>query len=170
MLFNYSQFIDSLRNDPIKRQCIERYERHIEPIGLKSLQEELWFVELVKCFSPVENFLYPSELQDDFDWKLLVQLGAASISSELGFVRPDQDIHLLIRVTSGDETVIKKVHELWDFQILRLFEIYVEEQINLCGLSHEDEEERKAIYKVKEFFLEKWNSRILELRSHLRRA
>jgi hypothetical protein len=40
---------------------------------------------------------------------------------------------------------VKKVSELRSFQIQRLYEIYVEEQLNLQILKHEDENEKNAI-------------------------
>jgi len=52
---------------------------------------------------------------------------------------------LYIAVKSGDQSVVKKVSELRSFQIQRLYEIYIEEQINLHILKQEDENEKNAI-------------------------
>jgi len=170
MQFNYKLFLDSLRKDSCKKECIERYERHIEPIGQKSLRKEKWYIELVKSFPYVSNILYPSILRDQYDWNLLIQLGASSLSSELGFERVDNNVHLIIKVVSGDNTVVKTLNDLWGFQITRLFEIYIEEQINLCALCYEDANERIAIYSSKQFMLEKWNHRISDLEERIQRA
>jgi hypothetical protein len=53
---------------------------------------------------------------------------------------------------------VKTVSELWSFQILRLYEIYIEEQINLHILMHEDEEEKSALTQEREMRLKKWNA------------
>jgi hypothetical protein len=57
---------------------------------------------------------------------------------------------LYIAVKSGDQSVVKTVSELWSFQILRLYEIYIEEQINLHALMYEDEKEKVAIQQERE--------------------
>jgi uncharacterized linocin/CFP29 family protein len=52
---------------------------------------------------------------------------------------------LYIAVKSGDQSVVKKVSELRSFQVQRLYEIYIEEQLNLHILKEEDENEKNAI-------------------------
>jgi hypothetical protein len=52
---------------------------------------------------------------------------------------------LYIAVKSGDQSVVKTISELWSFQILRLYEIYIEEQMNLHALRKEEESEKEAI-------------------------
>jgi hypothetical protein len=47
---------------------------------------------------------------------------------------------LYIAVKSGDQSIVKKVSELWSFQIQRLYEIYIEEQLNLEILRQDSEE------------------------------
>jgi len=44
---------------------------------------------------------------------------------------------LTISVKNGDQIVVKKVIELRSFQIMRLYEIYIEEQMNLQVLTKE---------------------------------
>ena len=52
---------------------------------------------------------------------------------------------MYIAVKSGDQSIVKKVSELWSFQIQRLYEIYVEEQINLEILRQWSDDEKNAI-------------------------
>jgi hypothetical protein len=51
---------------------------------------------------------------------------------------------------------------LWSFQILRLYEIYIEEQMNLQILMEEENEdgewEREALISEREVRLKKWNA------------
>jgi hypothetical protein len=51
---------------------------------------------------------------------------------------------------------VKKVSELRGFQILRLYEIYVEEQMNLQILIAEDEKEKEAIVAQREARHSRW--------------
>lgn len=76
-----------------------------------------------------------------------MQLVGWSFSSD-GILDTDdteQGPEFLISVQSGEQIVVKKVSELWGFQILRLYEIYAEEQMNLHILIAEDEKEKEAI-------------------------
>jgi tRNA A37 N6-isopentenylltransferase MiaA len=92
------------------------------------------------------KFLIPDELEKDFDWDLLQQLVLGSFSSDYELkTEKDQNPELYIAVKSGDQSVVKKVSELRSFQIQRLYEIYVEEQLNLQILKNEDENEKNAI-------------------------
>ena len=50
----------------------------------------------------------------------------------------------------------KRVSELWSFQIIRLYEIYVEEQMNLQILLKEEENEAEAITGQRHIRLERW--------------
>ncbi|MBR6908369.1 hypothetical protein IKN40_08035 [bacterium] len=57
--------------------------------------------------------------------------------------------------------MIKTVSELWSFQMLRLYEIYVEEQMNLQILrkeNPEDEQSAQAIDSERDMRLKKWEA------------
>jgi hypothetical protein len=76
-----------------------------------------------------------------------MELVASSFSSD-GLVENVEDKdhpEFIISVQSGDQVVVKRVSELRGFQILRLYEIYIEEQMNLQVLIAEDEKEKEAI-------------------------
>ena len=105
-------------------------------------------------------FKVPEELKDEFDWKLLLQLVGGSFSSECMFEKESQEEgaewELTISVKSGDQSVVKKVSELWSFQIMRLYEIYIEEQMNLHILIKEEEKDAEAILGQRHLRLERW--------------
>ena len=67
----------------------------------------------------------------------------------------DAEWELTISVKSGDQSVVKKVSELWSFQIMRLYEIYVEEQMNLHILIKEEEKDAEAITGQRHLRLER---------------
>ena len=145
MLFDFQAFIDELREKPEKKQIVEKYETVIGAID-GDIKDQERYEEYVSKFSPIPYNL-PEELKEDFDWDLLQQLVVSSFSSdyELKTEADKAEKELYIAVKSGDQSVVKTVSELRSFQILRLYEIYIEEQMNLHSLKKEDESEQAAI-------------------------
>jgi hypothetical protein len=87
-----------------------------------------------------------------------MQMVASSFSSD-GLIDLDADSDMpefVISVQSGDQVVVKKVTELRGFQVLRLYEIYSEEQMNLQILIVEDEKEKEAILAQREARFNRW--------------
>ena len=110
-------------------------------------------------FAPV-SYKVPEELREDFDWDLLQQLVLGSFSSdyELKKEKDDEEKELYIAVKSGEQSVVKTVSELWSFQILRLYEIYIEEQMNLHALRKEEESEQVAIDGERDARMKRWKA------------
>lgn len=165
MLFDFHAFIDELRQKDEKKQIVEKYEKVCGPIQW-NLKDQARYTEYTSKFSPMK-YLTPDELKDDFDRDLLLQLVISSFSSDYelkvkedGKKEDDKDVlrDLYIAVKSGDQSVVKTVSELWSFQILRLYEIYIEEQMNLHALMSEDEKEKTAIQAEREMRLKKWEA------------
>jgi hypothetical protein len=98
------------------------------------------------------GYMVPEELKADFDRPLLMQLVAGSFSSDgtLDDQTTTGKPEFVIAVQSGEQHIVKKVSELRGFQVLRLYEIYVEEQMNLHILITEDEKEKEAIIAQRE--------------------
>ncbi len=144
MLFDFNAFIQELRENPEKKETIEKYEKIVWTIS-GNIKDQIWFTEYLIKFNATK-YLVPEELERDFDWDLLQQLVLWSFSSDYELkVEKDKTPELYIAVKSGDQSVVKKVSELRSFQIQRLYEIYIEEQINLHILKQEDENEKNAI-------------------------
>jgi len=166
MLFDFHAFIDELRQKDEKKQIVEKYEKICGPIQW-NLKDQARYTEYASKFVPMK-YLTPDELKDDFDWDLLLQLVISSFSSDYELKAKDTDKKnednndelrdLYIAVKSGDQSVVKTVSELWSFQILRLYEIYIEEQMNLHALMSEDEKEKTAIQAEREMRLKKWEA------------
>lgn len=145
MLFNFQTFIADLRENEEKKEVVEKFEKHFGPIT-GDAKDQNRYTEYTSKFKSVD-YLVPEELKDDFDRPFLMELVASSFSSD-GLIESveDQDLpEFVISVQSGDQVVVKKVSELRGFQILRLYEIYIEEQMNLQVLIAEDEKEKEAI-------------------------
>ena len=80
MFFDFEEFISELREHPEKKEIIEKYEKLVEPIG-NNPKDMRWYKEYVSKFETIQ-YLVPDELKEDFDWDFLMQLVAASFSSE----------------------------------------------------------------------------------------
>lgn len=160
MLFNYHTFIAELKENKEKKEVVEKYSKYYSDSINLPLEEQIWLKDFSIQF-PVkkpESIIVPEELRSDFDWVLLQKLVASSFSSEGSYVKSeDGKWEFVIKVSTNDKFVIKRVSELWGFQILRLYEIYVEEQMNLQILIAEDEKERESILAQRKKILASWN-------------
>lgn len=145
MLFDFQAFIEELREKAEKKQIVEKYETVVWAID-GDIKDQERYEEYVSKFEPIP-FNIPEELKEDFDRELLQQLVVSSFSSDYELKKEEgkPEKELYIAVKSGDQSVVKTVSELRSFQILRLYEIYIEEQMNLHALKKEDESEQAAI-------------------------
>ena len=157
MLFNFQAFVAEMREKEDKKEIVEKYEKWFGPVQ-GEIRDQQWYKEYLINFAN-HSFKVPEELQEEFDWKLLLQLVGGSVSSECLFEKDSQEEaaewELTISVKSGDQSVVKKVSELWSFQIMRLYEIYVEEQMNLHILIKEEEKDAEAILGQRHLRLER---------------
>lgn len=165
MLFDYADFIEKLRNSE-KKEIVEEYEEFVSKLK-DNVKQEPWYVEYVSYFEAIA-YKVPEELQQEFDWELLIQLVASSFSSQItllfdneGNITPD------IHVTNADSFVTKKPSELWSFQIMRLYEIYIEEQMNLQILLSKEPQERDAVHSHRATLLNKWRADLVKIKAEL---
>ena len=158
MLFDFNAFIGELRENPEKKEIVEKYEQALWEIAWW-LKEQLWYKDYLSTFSP-RKYLVPDELQNDFDRDLLEQLVLWSFSSDYELKASEwQELpELYIAVKSGDQSIVKKVSELRSFQIQRLYEIYVEEQINLEILRQWSDDEKNAIEQERIMRQKRWQA------------
>jgi hypothetical protein len=169
MLFDFHAFIEELREKEDKKQIVEKYESLFGAIQ-GDVKDQPRYTDYLAKFT-FQGYLTPDELEDDFDREILQKLVLGSFSSDYELKHDDKKkgFELFIAVKSGDQSVVKTVSELWSFQILRLYEIYIEEQINLHILMHEDEEEKKALTAEREMRIKKWNA-VLETMDRAEKA
>jgi hypothetical protein len=143
MIFDFIEFLNELPSTERGSKLIEEYT---EIYGsFPEALENCAFFEYLNTFN-VLDYTIPEFSEDDFDWGLLLKLVSASLSSEYWFAFEDNATtpDLYIRVKSGEQTVVKTVGELWDFQVKRLFEIYFFELFDFDVL-RKDELERESI-------------------------
>ena len=157
MLFDFPAFIEELREKEDKKEIVEKYEKHFWKIQW-DIKDQIWYTDYLSKF-PAQPFLTPEDLEDDFDWDILQKLVIGSFSSDYELKQDDNGWELYIAVKSGDQSIVKTVSELWSFQILRLYEIYIEEQMNLQILMNEEDEwEKEALISERQVRLKKWNA------------
>ncbi len=158
MLFDFQAFIEELREKAEKKQIVEKYETLFGPIQW-DIKDQIWYTEYLTKFEPLP-YAIPEELKNDFDRDLLEQLVIGSFSSDYELKKEEgkKEKELYIAVKSGDQSVVKTVSELRSFQILRLYEIYIEEQMNLHALKAEDENEKNAIEQEREMRVKRWKA------------
>jgi len=159
MLFDFPAFIEELREKEDKKEIVEKYEKYFWKIQW-DIKDQVRYKDYLSKF-PFQSYLTPEDLDDDFDWDILEKLVIGSFSSDYE-LKQDKDEwwELYIAVKSWDQSIVKTVSELRSFQILRLYEIYIEEQMNLQILmSEEDEEnEKEALISERQVRLKKWNA------------
>ena len=162
MLFDFPAFIEELKEKEDKKEIVEKYEKYFWKIQW-DIKDQIWYTDYLSKF-PNQSYLTPEDLEDDFDWDILQKLVIGSFSSDYELKQDDKkgNRELYIAVKSWDQSIVKTVSELWSFQILRLFEIYIEEQMNLQILMNEEGEdwdsEKDALISEREVRLKKWNA------------
>lgn len=158
MLFDFQAFIEELREKEEKKQIVEKYEKLFWEIK-GWIQDQERYKEYLESFS-ILDYIVPEELKDDFDRNILQRLVIGSFSSdyEIKFDKEKKWRDLYIAVKSWDQSVVKTISELRSFQILRLYEIYVEEQMNLHALKMEDENEKNAIDQERSMRINRWKA------------
>ena len=159
MLFDFPAFIEELREKEDKKEIVEKYEKYFWKIHW-DIKDQVRYKDYLSKF-PFQSYLTPEDLDDDFDWDILEKLVIGSFSSDYE-LKQDKDEwwELYIAVKSWDQSIVKTVSELWSFQILRLYEIYIEEQMNLQILMNEEDEEneKEALISERQVRLKKWNA------------
>jgi hypothetical protein len=163
MLWNYKEFKNSLKyhEDNSKRLT---YTNYIEIYGDNlTIESEPFYTEYLSKFKPLE-YCIDESLANEFDFELLLRLTVGSFSSEYEFQFEEKKTipELLITVSSGNQKISKKISELFCFQITRMFEIYVEEQMNLATLLT-DLGEKLAIEGERQMRITRYQDRLNEI-------
>lgn len=150
-IFDFGTFVNDIRQNEEEKKMVVAFEHHFGNLDGQRLEHMPFYKDyLSKIEIPswiVEKLDIPYELKDDFDYELLLRLVAGSFSSSYVLIydaKKDQ-VTLRISVSNGNTCIEKNLQELWSFQIERLFEIYITEQMNLTVLTKEKDDEKTAI-------------------------
>jgi hypothetical protein len=136
-MINEYQIDDSVLKNYNK--VVEEYSHNISNLR--------FYKEYLRYFFIDKEVEVPTELKNDFDWDLLVKLIMGSFSSNYSIKEVDDKIRILMSVSGGEINIEKEISSLFSFQILRLFEILINEQIKLQILIEEDASESKSIIR-----------------------
>lgn len=144
VLFQFDAFVEESLESEKHHDSIVKYGKAFENLQDMALEDTTFYKDYLSKFD-VSGFEIkaPEELKDDFDFELLTRLIAASFSSDYVLSlddtwkdNPDASDEPLANVTifveTNNKSQKKTLQELWSFQVLRLFEIYLIEQIDLA--------------------------------------
>ena len=154
-IIDFQEHLSLLKEDPEKKDIVEKYEKNYWTI-VWGIKDQIRYKDYVSQFSPVQIAL-PLSSKDDFDWELFIQLVASSLSSECALIPVEWDVpQLSISVDSSGSIITKKVDELYWFQVFKLYQIYIEEQLSMQNHIAESEWEKEEVTNQRNFRIKKW--------------
>ncbi|MDO9512277.1 MAG: hypothetical protein Q7J34_11000 [Bacteroidales bacterium] len=146
-MFNYKEFKEEMRceSEAKYHEVILKFDK----VSSAEIIEDEPFWSYLKAFDPSVSFAVPEEFEEDFGF--LFRLIAASLSCDWRYVFPTlnecveanidpKEIRpeLMITVGDGEQSRDDSISSLWSFQVKRLIEIYLAEQMNLEHLKITD--------------------------------
>jgi len=171
-MFNFKNIIADLKE---KHDGEEKFEKFIEGFDENSVIEDMPFYkdyvskfDVERAFDGFNLTAVENELLTKDDMFLLSRLILASFSSsyDILYDKQSNSIDFSVSVTSGEQSITKKISEIWSFQIMRLFDIYVNEQIELSIEDYDSEEleDLKEQQKIRLMVFEKKVRQIHDLK------
>ena len=171
-LFFFQNIIEDLKE---KHDGEEKFKKYIEGFDKNSVIEDMPFFkdyvskfDIERAFDGFNLTAVEQEILSKDDLLLLLRLISSSFSSsyDILYDRLSNAIDFSVSATSGEQSITKKISELWSFQIMRLYEIYINEQIELSIEAYEPEELEvlKNQRKIKLMVFEKKVRQIHDLR------
>ena len=170
-LFNFQSIIKGIR-DNVKSGKKLQCEQLLDDITEETEYEELPLYKEYLSLFDVEHdlgdleLLFPSAL-DEFkaDAPSVLRLVAASFSTtyDLQYNAETNSVDLIIAVKNQEKSITKKLKDLWSFQIIRLFENYIEEQLNLEALRLNSEAGKRSIEEERKVKLMVFQKKIQQL-------
>lgn len=152
-------FIDSVIEDLYKqedlKETLSQYDFHFGTLKGKDFKESEIYKRYLSQFAALPFTCHDASQYDDiFDWDLLYRFIFASASMEYYFKinksqdsLPQIDLHMVVVKGSEDRQRIDKIlAELWSFQIIRLYYIFLTEQIELFVISLVEEDDEDSSY------------------------
>lgn len=143
-LFDFKEFVAVEILSEEENNEVKQYTNCFGEIG--EMEDTLFWKEYLSKFEVPDIVLEKLKVQDtekdDYDWRLLVILIGSSFASKYSLDIAPDGIRLHIRVSNDDgDKMDKRIEELWTYQIARLYEIYLKEQMSLQVLKSNSEEE-----------------------------
>ncbi len=145
-MFDFQSIITQLKE---KHDGEEKFKKFIEGLNENSTIEDMPFYkeylskfEVERAFDDFNLTDVEDVLLSKDDLFMLFRLIVASFSSsyDILYDKQSKTIDLSISVKSSEQFITKKISELWSFQIMKMFDIYVNEQIELSIEDYDPEE------------------------------
>lgn len=145
-MFDFQSIITQLKE---KHDGEEKFKKFIEGLNEHSTIEDTTFYkeylskfEVERAFDDFNLTDVEDVLLSKDDLFMLFRLIVASFSSsyDILYDKQSKTIDLSISVKSSEQFITKKISELWSFQIMKMFDIYVNEQIELSIEDYDPEE------------------------------
>lgn len=179
-LFQFDSFVKEALESEKYHDSIVNYGKAYESLEDTALEDTTFYKDYLSKFD-ISGFEIkpPENLEDEFDYELLVRLIVSSFSSDYVLsldeawkddpnisADPITNVSVFVKTDSGNH--YKELQKLWSFQILRLFEIYLNEQIELATLyaeekEDEDEEIANGVPEARHLRLKKYEARKKQL-------
>ena len=176
--FNYDAFFKRLKKDPNKRENALKYELLFGNQNGLTVEDQPFYKDYLSLFLMPFQVAIPDE--GDHDWGLLLSLIFGSFYSEYTLtleeewkenplVRPM--VQLSISVNFEGQGVTRNLDELSDVHIIRLFEIYVDEQINSAIIRQQEDGGQESVDSERERIVSLYKKKLLqvlrEVKSHI---
>lgn len=127
-----------------------------------SIEEMPFYTDYLSKFNGSHCNYDKGGMEGAFDFDLLFRLIAGSFSCNWWFEYSKEDtvVRLAIDVSAGTNKIRKYLDSLFNFQIKRMYSIYLHEQINLDLLGREDKKEKEIIDSSRNKNLEKFYRKV----------
>ncbi len=160
-MFDFESFIQKMRETIEKQDIITAYENFCGPIK-PVLEENEFYTGYISKFKVIP-YKFPEECAE-CNYPLLLQLTAGSFSSNMNLFFSEDNVlatpDLNIFAQSGESSAVKSISDLWSFQIIRFFEIYICEQLSLQTLFYQDPSESSDIFQKRQALINQHNEQI----------
>lgn len=162
MLFSLRDYFKEIRsNAGSQENFVDKYNSVVQDLSnVTSIKDLNFYKDYLSTF-PVREVIVPEDMVMDFDWHLLIRLVFGSLASSGNYIVPEKwedKLYFQISVETADLKVVKRLDELWGFVVLKLFEIYTKELMELEIVIKESEVEAKAIQQARFERFQKYTS------------
>lgn len=162
MLFNLKDYFEEIRsNAGSQDNFVDKYNSVVQDLSNVTSIKDLNFHKDYLSTFPVREVIVPEDMMMDFDWPLLIRLVFGSFGSSGSYIVPEKwedKLYFQISVETADLKVVKRLDDLFGFVILRLYEIYTRELMELEIIIKESEVEGKVIQQKRMERFQKYTS------------
>lgn len=128
----FINYIEELRNN--NADTLEKYENFCGKVE-GDFKNQIWYTDYAiafeSCVQPCEVNKEAEVTEEEYDFLKILIMASFSSSYKYIFDERYKMTRMQITVTSNNQRVVKFLDDLYIYQINRLFEIYIKEQMEL---------------------------------------